>query len=99
MLMTEPGIRIRGLYRKISACSQPPDNIAGAGSVLIVDFNYPVLVAHGKQQVVIGGRVGKRIAVQPVDRGTIQSRTVRSIIHFAVFSQYRSARGVEIVER
>ncbi len=61
--------------------AQLPKNAAVAGAVSVVDFNYPILVPHGKNQVSIVWRVDYRVRMGPIrktERLVINVKVVKS---------------------
>ena len=51
VLVGEPRVGVRGVDREIAALAESPDDVAIPLAVLVVDLEYPVLVADGHDQV------------------------------------------------
>ena len=54
------------LQREVTTFTEPPEDVARAGTIVVVDFEDPVLVAHGDEDVVIVGCVDDRVGMRPV---------------------------------
>src|SRR5262245_13114574 len=54
---------------EVAALPQPPDDVAVAVPVAVVDLDDPVLVADREDQVAVRGGPGNGVDVQPVDGG------------------------------
>ncbi len=66
---------------EVPARAQPPKDTAIAGAISIVDFDYPILVPHRKNQVSIVRRVDYRVRVSPIrktERMAIYVKVVES---------------------
>jgi hypothetical protein len=65
MLGVEPLAAVPSRKGETPLVAKPPNDISGAGTTLVINFENPVLVAHGQQKVAIDC-VNDRIAVAPV---------------------------------
>src|SRR5438105_10396667 len=67
VLEGEPETRIAALGEgEISLIAKPPEHVAAAGSILIIDLYNPGLVAQRKQQIAVTRRIHQSVAVGPV---------------------------------
>ena len=99
VLVGEPRVRVRGVDGEVAALPQPPDDVAVAGPVAVVDLDHPVLVADRQDQVAVRGRQGHGVHVQPVDRreeGDDGRRFRGTRLHD--LAQDRPAVDVQVVE-
>jgi len=65
-------VPFRGAYAcgqgEVAIGPKPPKDAAVAGAILILDLDDPMLMAHGKQEVAVVGRIDDRIGVSPVGK-------------------------------
>jgi hypothetical protein len=102
VLVREPRTRIAGVHSEIALASKLPEirAIGSRGSILIVQFNDPVLMTDRNDDIAI--QCGsKRIGVGPIIRNCItwlvEMRAASAPLQ-ACFAQDRRAHDVEVVE-
>src|ERR1017187_4835718 len=71
MLAGKPRERrpFRTTQLKVSSQSETPKNAATPGCVVVVEFDNPILLPEGYQQVSVAGQVFQTVGVQPVVGG------------------------------
>ena len=72
VLVREPRGWVRGIDPEIAALPQPPDDVAVARPVGVIDLDHPVLGAQGHDQVPVRRRPGDGVRVRPVARALAQ---------------------------
>src|ERR1022692_4780971 len=95
--MGEPRPRVRGIELKIAVLAQAPDYVNVAGCVLIADFDQPILVTAGIEQLSVRSLLN-RVAMRPVVGGRGQVIRSASADRRAGFSENRLARDIQMIE-
>src|SRR5579871_6208374 len=98
--MREPRPGIGGVYLEIAALTDAPQDVPGTSAILVINFDDPILVPHGEEDVAIGSQL-QRIAVQPVVGffGLVKGSADQTSWIRALLAEDCHAVRVEVIER